>query len=62
MNCWLLAIRIAVMYHGTLSASFENGSKTIAEIGLMMAGHGNSTAEQGPALASEIGVDRSHAN
>jgi len=34
-----LSDRIAVMYHGTLSPSFENGSKTIAEIGLMMAGH-----------------------
>ena len=30
--------RIAVMYHGTMSESFETGSKTVAEIGLMMAG------------------------
>ena len=27
------------MFHGTLSESFKNGSKTVAEIGLMMAGH-----------------------
>ncbi len=34
-----LSDRIAVMFHGTLSESFKNGSKTVAEIGLMMAGH-----------------------
>jgi len=34
-----LSDRIMVMFHGTLSESFKTGSKTIAEIGLMMAGH-----------------------
>ena len=57
-----LSDRIAVMYHGTLSSSFENGSKTIAEIGLMMAGHGDPVAGFEPTLASEIEADRTHAN
>ncbi len=34
-----LSDRIVVMFHGSLSASFKTGSKTVAEIGLMMAGH-----------------------
>jgi simple sugar transport system ATP-binding protein len=34
-----LSDRIAVMFRGTLSESFKNGSKTVAEMGLMMAGH-----------------------
>jgi ABC-type uncharacterized transport system ATPase subunit len=33
-----LSDRIAVMYQGTVSESFETGSKSVAEIGLMMAG------------------------
>lgn len=57
-----LSDRIAVMYHGTLSESFENGSKTIAEIGLMMAGHGSSVAGHKPALANAIEDTNSHAN
>ncbi len=34
-----LSDRIVVMYHGSMSESFKAGTKSIAEIGLMMAGH-----------------------
>ena len=34
-----LSDRIAVLYHGRLSAALPAGERTIAEIGLMMAGH-----------------------
>ena len=36
-----LTDRIAVMSHGTLSSALPTGERSIAEIGLMMAGHGD---------------------
>ncbi len=45
-----LSDRIVVMYHGQLSEPFDNGTKTIAEIGLMMAGQQNPPP---PALKDE---------
>lgn len=36
-----LTDRLAVMSHGTLSSVLPTGSRSIAEIGLMMAGHGD---------------------
>lgn len=35
-----LSDRIAVMSHGTLSTVLPTGERSIAEIGMMMAGHG----------------------
>ncbi len=43
-----LSDRIVVMYHGSLSESFAAGSKTVTEIGLMMAGQ--AMAHTGKAL------------
>ncbi|MDA9983168.1 ATP-binding cassette domain-containing protein, partial [Gammaproteobacteria bacterium] len=40
--------RIAVMYHGYVSEGFEPGSKTVAEIGLMMAGQPVNMASPAP--------------
>jgi len=48
-----LSDRIVVMFHGTLSDSFKTGSKNVAEIGLMMAGHN---------AAPEISNEVLHAN
>ena len=57
-----LSDRIAVMYHGSLSPGFATGTKSIAEIGLMMAGHNSASeglaADQTPSQSVEI----SHAN
>lgn len=61
-----LSDRIVVMYHGSLSPGFETGSKTIAEIGLMMAGHGTrhgaGPGGNMPGAGSQDMTENSHAN
>ena len=47
-----LCDKIVVMYHGTLSAAFAPGQKTVMEIGLMMAGHRSDTTEEAAAYAN----------
>ncbi len=55
-----LSDKIAVMYHGKLSPIFTNGSKTIAEIGLMMAGQ--ESLPEGTLQTAAVEMGGTHAN
>ncbi|MGI9371579.1 MAG: ABC transporter ATP-binding protein [Hyphomicrobiales bacterium] len=47
-----LSDRVCVMFHGNISAPFKTGSKSVSEIGLMMAGQFVADAEAGQAHAN----------